>query len=47
MSKTEVTVQFTHIGFDMISESLSLKDKVTKLDMVMTPKNIQLKEVTV
>lgn len=45
--KAEVALLFTHIGFETISEPITLKDKAAKIDMVMTPKNIQLKEVTV
>ena len=43
----EVTLQFTHISYEKESERLTLGDKVTKLDMILTPKNISLKEVTV
>ncbi len=43
----EVTLQFTHISYEKESEKLSLKERTTKKDMVLTPKNISLKEVTV
>ncbi len=43
----EVTLQFNHIGYEKESERLTLKEKITKLDMLLTPKNISLKEVTV
>ena len=43
----EVTLQFTHISYETESERLTLKERVTKLDMILTPKSISLKEVTV
>ena len=43
----EVTLQFNHISYEKESERLTLKEKVTKLDMILTPKSISLKEVTV
>ena len=43
----EVTLQFTHISYEKESERLTLKDKVVKIDMTLTPKNISLKEVKV
>ncbi|MBP3213423.1 MAG: TonB-dependent receptor [Bacteroidaceae bacterium] len=43
----EVTLQFNHISYEKESERLSLKERTTKVDMVLTPKNISLKEVTV
>ena len=43
----EVTLQFTHISYEKESERLTLKERVTKLDMILTPKSISLKEVTV
>ncbi len=43
----EVTLQFTHISYEKESERLSLREKVTKVDMLLTPKSISLKEVTV
>ena len=43
----EVTLQFTHISYEKESERLSLREKVTNVDMLLTPKSISLKEVTV
>ena len=43
----EVTLQFTHISYEKESERVTLKERVTKLDMILTPKSISLKEVTV
>jgi len=43
----EVSLQFTHISYEKESERLSLKERVTKVDMVLTPKAVSLKEVTV
>ena len=43
----EVTLQFTHISYEKESERVTLKDKVTKVDMILSPKSISLKEVTV
>ncbi len=43
----EVTLQFTHISYEKESERVTLRDKVSKLDMILTPKSISLKEVTV
>ena len=43
----EVTLQFTHISYEKESEHVTLRDKVTKLDMILTPKSISLKEVMV
>ena len=42
-----VTLQFNHISYEKESQRLSLKERTTKKDMVLTPKNISLKEVTV
>ncbi|MBR2233525.1 MAG: hypothetical protein IJ892_00470, partial [Prevotella sp.] len=42
-----VSLQFNHLSYEKESKRLSLKEKVTKVDMVLTPKNISLKEVTV
>ncbi len=42
-----VSLQFNHLSYEKGSKRLSLKEKVTKVDMVLTPKNISLKEVTV
>ncbi len=43
----EVTLQFNHISYEKESERVTLRDKVSKLDMILTPKSISLKEVTV
>ena len=43
----EVTLQFTHISYEKESKRVTLRDKVTKLDMILTPKSISLKRVTV
>jgi hypothetical protein len=43
----EVSLQFSHIGYEKEQETISLNEKVTKVDMVLTPKDINLKEVTV
>ena len=43
----EVTLQFTHISYEKESERVTLKERVTKVDMILTPKSISLKEVTV
>ena len=43
----EVSLQFTHISYEKESERVTLKEKVTKVDMILTPKSISLKEVTV
>ena len=43
----EVTLQFSHISYEKESEKLTLKDKVVKIDMILTLKNISLKEVKV
>lgn len=43
----EVTLQFTHISYEKESERVTLKEKVTKVDMILFPKSISLKEVTV
>ena len=43
----EVTLQFTHISYEKESERLSLKERVTKVDMLLTPNAVSLKEVTV
>ena len=42
-----VTLQFNHVGYEKEPEQVTLKDKVTKIDMILTPKSISLKEVTV
>lgn len=43
----EVSLQFTHISYEKESEGLRLQEKVTKVDMALTPKTISMKEVTV
>ena len=43
----EVTLQFTHISYEKESERLTLKERTMKVDMVLTPKAVSLKEVTV
>ena len=43
----EVSLQFTHISYEKESERLTLKERTTKVDMVLTPKAVSLKEVTV
>ena len=43
----EVTLQFTHISYEKESERLSFKEKAVKVDMILSPKSISLKEVMV
>ena len=43
----EVTLQFNHISYEKESERVTLREKVTKVDMILSPKSISLKEVTV
>ncbi len=43
----EVLLQFTHISYEKESERLTLKERTMKVDMVLTPKAVSLKEVTV
>lgn len=43
----EVMLQFTHISYEKESERLSFKEKAVKVDMLLTPKAVSLKEVTV
>ena len=43
----EVTLQFNHISYEKESERLTFKEKAIKVDMILTPKAISLKEVTV
>ena len=43
----EVSLQFNHISYEKESERLTLKERTTKVDMVLTPKAVSLKEVTV
>ena len=45
--KNEVMLLFNHISYEKESESLTLKEKETKIDRMLTPKNISLKEVKV
>lgn len=47
LPKGEVMLQFNHISFEKESEALTLKDRLTKVDMMLTPKSISLKEVMV
>ncbi|MDD6516765.1 MAG: carboxypeptidase-like regulatory domain-containing protein [Prevotella sp.] len=47
MPKGEVTLQFNHISYEKETETLTLKDRLTKVDMMLTPKSISLKEVMV
>lgn len=47
LAADELVLQFAHISYEKETEKLSLKDKVTKVDMLLTPKDIVLKEVTV
>ena len=42
-----VSLQFTHISYEKESERLTLKERTMKVDMVLTPKAVSLKEVTV
>ena len=42
-----VTLQFNHISYEKESERVTLQERVTKMDMIFTPKSISLKEVTV
>ena len=42
-----VALQFNHISYEKESERVTLKEKVTKVDMILSPKSISLKEVTV
>ena len=43
----EVSLQFNHISYGKESERLTLKERTLKVDMVLTPKAVSLKEVTV
>ncbi len=45
--KNEVMLLFNHISYERESESLVLKEKETKMDRMLTPKTISLKEVMV
>lgn len=41
----ETTLQFSHVSYEKKTEKLELSSKVKTVDMVLTPKNISLKEV--
>ncbi|MBR3657960.1 MAG: carboxypeptidase-like regulatory domain-containing protein, partial [Prevotella sp.] len=41
----EVSLQFNHISYEKESERLTLKERTLKVDMVLTPKAVSLKEV--
>lgn len=43
----EVTLLFNHISYEKESERVTLKERVAKVDMQLTPKAVSLKEVTV
>jgi hypothetical protein len=43
----EVTLLFNHISYEKESERLSFKEKAVRVDMILTPKAVSLKEVTV
>ena len=43
----EVALQFAHISYEKESERVTLKERVTKVNMLLTMKRISLKEVTV
>ena len=43
----ETTLQFSHISYEKESEPVTLKDKDTIVNMILTPKSISLKEVMV
>ena len=45
--KNEVMLLFNHISYERESENLVLKEKETKMDRMLTPKTISLKEVMV
>lgn len=45
--KEEVTLVFNHISYEKESENLTLKEKLTKVDMWLAQKSISLKEVAV
>ena len=42
-----VTLQFNHISYKKEFERITLKNTMSRVDMILTPKNISLKEVTV
>ena len=43
----ETTLQFSHVSYEKESEKLELNSKVKTVDMILTPKNISLKEVKI
>lgn len=43
----EVILQFNHVSYEKESKKLTLKEKAIKVDMVLTPKEVSLKEVMV
>ena len=43
----EVSLQFNHVSYEKESKKLTLKEKAIKVDMVLTPKEVSLKEVMV
>ncbi|UKK53521.1 carboxypeptidase-like regulatory domain-containing protein [Prevotella sp. E2-28] len=43
----EVSFLFNHVSYEKESKKLTLKEKAIKVDMVLTPKEVSLKEVTV
>lgn len=47
LPQNEVSVEFTHISYEKETETLILKGNTTLPDMVLLPKTVQLKEVTV
>lgn len=42
-----LALQFSHISYEKKSQQLALKEKVTKVDMQLSPKSISLNEMTV
>jgi hypothetical protein len=42
-----VTLQFNHISYEKELERITLKKTMSRVDMILTPKSISLKEVTV
>ena len=45
--KNEVMMLFNHISYEKEAENLTIKEKETKMDRMLTPKSISLKEVMV
>jgi len=41
--KSEVTLLFNHISYEKESEQVTLKEKETRIDRMLTPKSISLK----